>query len=367
MAAVESSKELSELRNSFVASLRRRPIHSTAVNVALETLQYLRKVIIHEKYETIMDLLSALESHGRWLCTMSPSELVIRNVVMMVSKLARDEAVRLIAGEPTSAFDSLNRLWVMTEDKSAAMSGKKLKKGLIQAVNEVASEMSFCCENIAARAGDLVSPNDVLIVHSLNESPSLTAFLASARVASKHRVLSVVHSSEVDSTPEFATSLQLCDVGGKMCEATKVVFNFRSNPFLCVRWIDIDTNNFHFHVVLPGAAVFPDGSCLVPAGGLSICLSAQRHTVPVYVLAAFYKITPFFVPDLAMVNPNKAPGIAFSQSAAFSGLVEVPRPTFDLVPASLVTLYVSNSACILPSHVYRLIGDYYHPEDVAEC
>ncbi|VDL77830.1 unnamed protein product [Nippostrongylus brasiliensis] len=322
---------------------RTRPIHSTAVNVALETLQYLRKVIIHEKYETIMDLLSALESHGRWLCTMSPSELVIRNVVMMVSKLARDEAVRLIAGEPTSAFDSLNRLWVMTEDKSAAMSGKKLKKGLIQAVNEVASEMSFCCENIAARAGDLVSPNDVLIVHSLNESPSLTAFLASARVASKHRVLSVVHSSEVDSTPEFATSLQLCDVGGKMCEATKL-FHLSSN--------------FHFHVVLPGAAVFPDGSCLVPAGGLSICLSAQRHTVPVY-----------------------APGIAFSQSAAFSGLVEVPRPTFDLVPASLVTLYVSNSACILPSHVYsnymvldsiafgnfRLIGDYYHPEDVAEC
>lgn len=85
------------------------------------------------------------------------------------------------------------------------------------------------------------------------------------------------------------------------------------------------------------------------------------------MLAAFYKITPFFVPDPVMVNPNKAPGVAFSNSISFSGLVEILRPTFDLIPASLVTLYVSNSACILPSHVYRLIGDYYHPEDVAEC
>ncbi|VDN35024.1 unnamed protein product, partial [Cylicostephanus goldi] len=88
------------------------------------------------------------------------------------------------------------------------------------------------------------------------------------------QVLSVVHSSEFDTTPEFATPIQLCDVGSKMCEATKVL--------------------------LPGAAVFPDGSCLVPAGGLSICLSAQRHSVPVYILAAFYKITPFFVPDPMM-------------------------------------------------------------------
>ncbi|PIO77221.1 hypothetical protein TELCIR_00674 [Teladorsagia circumcincta] len=153
--------------------------------------------------------------------------------------------------------------------------------------------MSLCCENIAARAGELVNPNDVLIVHNLSGSPTLTAFLAAARATRKHRV------------------------------------------------------------VLPGAAVFPDGSCLVPAGGLSTCLSAQRHSVPVYVLAAFYKITPFFVPDPMMVNPNKAPGVSFKHSASFCGLVEIPRPTYDHIPASLVTLYVSNSACILPSHVYR--------------
>ncbi|KAK5976244.1 Eukaryotic Initiation Factor [Trichostrongylus colubriformis] len=338
---VMTANELEEHRKSFTASLRRKCDSLTSYDFALETLQYLRKVIIYEKYETIIDLIDVLTSHGRWLYTLVPTELVIRNVVMMVKKLARDESVRLITGEPTSAFDSLNKLWIKTEDQNGAASAKKLKKGLIQAINEVASEMSLCCENIATRAGELVNLNDVLVVHNLSGSPTLAAFLAAARAIRKHRVLSVVHSDDFDSTPDFASPIQLCDVGSKMCEVTKVV--------------------------LPGAAVFPDGSCLVPAGGLSICLSAQRHSVPVYVLAGFYKITPFFVPNLMMVNPNKAPGVSFKHSIAFSGLVEIPRPTFDHIPAALVTLYVSNSACILPSHVYRLIGDYYHPEDVAEC
>ncbi|KHJ80456.1 initiation factor, subunit 2 family protein [Oesophagostomum dentatum] len=270
---------------------------------------------------------------------MVPTELVIRNVLMMVAKLAREESTR-DTGEPISAFDSLNKLWTKSDDNKGSASAKKLKKGLIQAINEVSSEMTLCCENIAARAVDLISPQDVLIVHHLSESPTLSAFLTSARATRKHRVLNVVHSSEFDSTPEFATPMQLCDVGSKMCEVTKVL--------------------------LPGVAVFPDGSCLVPAGGLSICLSAQRHSVPVYILGAFYKITPFFVADPVMVNPNKGPGVGFSHAQYFSGLVEVPRPTFDHLPASLITLYISNSACILPSHVYRLIGDYYHPEDVSE-
>ncbi|KAK6725836.1 hypothetical protein RB195_004263 [Necator americanus] len=338
---MDPSKELTELRKGFVATLRKNPTRPCSLDIALETLQFLRKVILFKKYETITDLLEALNSHGRWICAMVPTELVIRNVLMMVAKLARDESVRIISGEPTPAFDSLNKLWTKSESSNGSASGMKLKKGLMQALNEVSSEMSLCCENIAARAGDLINPQDILVVHHLNESPTLAAFLESARATRKHRVLSVVHSSEFDSTPEFATPIPLFDVGSRMCEVTKVL--------------------------LPGIAVFPDGSCLVPAGGLAICLSAQRHSVPVYVLAAFYKITPFFVPDPMMVNPNKAPGIGFSHALGFSGLVEVPRPSFDLLPASLVTLYISNSASILPSHVYRLIGDYYHPDDVTDA
>ncbi|KJH46174.1 initiation factor, subunit 2 family protein [Dictyocaulus viviparus] len=332
---MEICKELEEQRRNFISLLRRNPVPHSSLDLALETLQFLRKVVIYEK-----ELLAVLTSHGRWICAMEPTELVIRNVVMMVTKLARDENFRLIMGEPISAFDSLNKLWMKNEDKYGAVGGKKLKKGLLQAINEVVSEMTLSCDNISSRASDLINPQDVLIVHHLIDSSNWSTSLNPIKTTRKHRVMSVVCKNDFDITSEIATPIQLCDVGIKMCEATKVL--------------------------LSGVAVFPDGSCLVPAGGLSICLSAQRHTVPVYVLAAFYKITPLFVPDDVMININKAPGLPFSYSASFCGLVEVVRPMYDIIPASLVTLYISNSASILPSHVYRLIGDYYHPEDVAE-
>lgn len=43
-------------------------------------------------------------------------------------------------------------------------------------------------------------------------------------------------------------------------------------------------------VLLPVSVVFPDGSALMPAGSLSIAHAAARHAVPVYGLAAFYKV-----------------------------------------------------------------------------
>ncbi|KAJ1358866.1 hypothetical protein KIN20_017413 [Parelaphostrongylus tenuis] len=350
-------------------------------------------------------------------------------------------------GEPVSAFDSLNKLWTKNDDKNGAASGKKLKKGLLQAINEVVSEMSYCCENICTRATDLISPQDVLIVHNHAGSATWSAFLDAARKTRKRSMMIVVHKSECDATPDFASPIQLYDVGTRMCEATKPDKEFAPSmmcdlftpsleqcPSLLAIFLEqmgetlrtlqytplygiqdaLDTYAFSLQPIygsvtarimsqmsnvqeeyrrseasaltgllmhLMGKSGSFTGACSGQSsingaigdtsdtctGGLLICLSAQRHNVPVYVLVAFYKITPFFVPDEKMVNLNKAPGLPFSHAASFAGLVEVVRPTYDVIPASLVTLYVSNSASILPSHVYRLIGDYYHPEDVADC
>ncbi|VDM56902.1 unnamed protein product [Angiostrongylus costaricensis] len=271
----------------FVVPTHMKPIPHSSLDVALETLHFLRRVVVYEKYETITELLDVLTFHGRWICAVEPTELVIRNVLMMVTKLARDENIRLIMGEPISAFDSLNKLWTKTDDRNGAASGKKLKKGLIQAINEVASEMTLCCENICTRAIDLINPQDVLIVHSYSGSVTWSAFLDTVRKTRKRNVMNVVHKSEADTTPDFASPIQLCDVGTRMCEATK--------------------------------------------------------------------ITPFFVPDEMLVNMNKAPGLPFSYSALFSGLVEVIRPTYDVVPASLITLREMNVSCPMSISILPLL------------
>uniref|UniRef100_A0A1I7XQQ6 Translation initiation factor eIF-2B subunit alpha n=1 Tax=Heterorhabditis bacteriophora TaxID=37862 RepID=A0A1I7XQQ6_HETBA len=253
-----SATDLSDLQKSFVAVFRGKSCRDSSLKIALETINFLKKVVIHEKYDTISDLLSLLSIHGHIIACAEPSELVIRNAVLMVTKLARDENTRLLVGtEPLSPYDSLNKLWMDSEKRSGAANGKKLKKGLILAVKEVlwflylrvksirkyfshfnlsdfncsglsfkvkvAAEMESCRDSIAAQANDLIQPQDILIVNSLNQSSTLAAFLASARSNKKLRILSVTHSCEFDSSPDFVSPILLSDVGTKMCEVTKVL------------------------------------------------------------------------------------------------------------------------------------------------
>ena len=43
--------------------------------------------------------------------------------------------------------------------------------------------------------------------------------------------------------------------------------------------------------------------------------------------------------------------------------VEFFIPAFDYVPPEFIDLFVTNSGCQLPSYVYRLLTEYYHPLD----
>ncbi|KAJ1358865.1 hypothetical protein KIN20_017412 [Parelaphostrongylus tenuis] len=51
---MEISKELEEHRRTFAATLRKKSIPHSSLDVASETLQFLRKVVVYEKYETIV-------------------------------------------------------------------------------------------------------------------------------------------------------------------------------------------------------------------------------------------------------------------------------------------------------------------------
>ncbi|CAJ0943985.1 unnamed protein product, partial [Mesorhabditis belari] len=329
---------IEEGRKQLLINLRRRTTREPSFKLATDTLNFLRKVVLHGTYNNLEELLALLRENGLILSGAYPSELVMRNLVLMVCKLARESNSRETNGEFDSPYDSLNKLW-KKEDKENQIgrSAKTIRKKLIQAVNDIQIEMETCREHISAQGQYLVHMNDVLIVHSLSTSTTLSSFLAGAKKDKKTRVFSVQIPTEPDD--HDAVSISLCEVAGKMCEATKVI--------------------------LSGATVFPDGSCLAPAGGLSICLAAHRHSVPVYVLCAFYKIAPFFVPDSSAVIKHSLPGLPVAMASKWAGRVRVLQPALEMIPANLITLFVSNTASIMPSHIYRLIGDYYHPDDVA--
>ncbi|CAI4224324.1 unnamed protein product [Auanema sp. JU1783] len=323
------------LCKQFNAEMMRRKVRRSSLDTAVETMKLIRKFVVNEKYNSVEEMLNIIADYLHFLGQTFPSELVLRNAFLIFKKLVREESTRILEEtDEESAVDSLTNLWHDKKKYADPADMKKLKKNLIESIKEVVLEMEGCRECVVSRAVDLIQSRDVLIIYALNSSPTLQAFVDNRK--QKVRIFSVVDSTEIESSPDYLSPVTLCDVGGKMCEVTKVF--------------------------LPGVAVFPDGSCLVPAGALSICLSAQRHSVPVNVLISFYKITPFFVPDLSEVNPMQGPGLPFACAKKITGKVQVIQPAFDVLPASLVSNYVTNTSSILPSHVYRLIGDYYHKE-----
>lgn len=117
-------------------------------------------------------------------------------------------------------------------------------------------------------------------------------------------------------------------------------------------------------VIISAAAILPDGSCVSTAGTLNLCLAAKRHSVPVYVCASMYKLTPMFIPNLDEYNAHSSPTEVLSASDAlkFSN-VFVANPLFDRIPSHFITLFITPTAVVSPSHVYRLIAECYHPED----
>jgi translation initiation factor eIF-2B subunit beta len=115
---------------------------------------------------------------------------------------------------------------------------------------------------------------------------------------------------------------------------------------------------------LQHAKVFIQKFVFVFLGTLAICLAAKRHSVPVLICAAFYKLTPMFVPNLDEVNSHGSPTdiLPFSDALKYPSMF-ISNPLFDLIPAQLVSLYVTHTSAISPAHIYRLIADYYHPDD----
>ncbi|KAL3997855.1 Initiation factor 2 subunit family protein [Acanthocheilonema viteae] len=296
--------------------------------IAVDTLAYVRKIISLGKYNSAEDLIELLETERKRLLEALPYQFVVSNIILCVIKMICEEN-----GQTNAAFgnliphDSLNELWKIPGSKKI-MDPRELRKSAVIAINEFATEIDTCIEDICAQASNHICASDVIITHSLSLSSTLTSFFQSARKGQKSfRLLAV--DEEVD-----------CD---------------------CISSVDVLTAMQRAtRVFISAVAVFPDGSCLAPAGCLIICLAAKRHAVPVSVCASFYKFTPFFVADIDRIH-------SFGSSTDVIPLTDmkeiedaqIVNPLFDLISAELILQYISHTSTFTPSHVYRFIGDYY--------
>uniref|UniRef100_A0A0N5AFX6 Translation initiation factor eIF2B subunit beta n=1 Tax=Syphacia muris TaxID=451379 RepID=A0A0N5AFX6_9BILA len=322
-------------RRALVMLLRRTPRESS-LNIAKATLDFTRRIILSGNFKSTEELIKIIKYQRELMMAAEPYEFIVSNVMLSVLKMVREESEEVrLGGEDLSQYDLLNKLWNAPTSHDKELATKSLRKSTLAAIDELRAEMDTCLENICSHAVDQICSTDVVITHSLSKSSTLRAFFEAARKA--HRSFRLF---TVDEDSNLAASLSSTDILPAMRHATRVV--------------------------IPAIALLPDGSCIAPSGTISLCLAAKRHVVPVLVCASFYKITPFFIPNFHLSQPLCSPAsiVSFAEAESLSN-VHIVNPLFDLIPAQLVSLYICHTSILSPPHIYRLIGDYYHPNDIS--
>jgi translation initiation factor eIF-2B subunit beta len=335
MAAIAEQSNLDKLRNEINLYFHKMTHRDSTGKLALRILKYFRDIVTYAKYKTVGELLDILKSDGELLFSAHSSEFLVRNMLLSVLKIVRDESLRQTTGmdETFTQTDSLNRLWFLPSDGNSAVDIKKIKAGILVSLNEFQMEMENSAESLAAKALQdiLISEySDIVMTYKFSKSETLKKFFSNVKTKTLY---------SVDDDPDAqANVISSIDILSTMRTTTRVIIS--------------------------AAAILPDGSCVSTAGTLSMCLAAKRHSVPVLVCASFYKLTPMFIPHLDEFNVHSSPAeiLPASDALKFSN-VFVANPLFDRIPSNLVTLFITPSAVVSPSHVYRLIAECYHPED----
>ena len=125
-------------------------------------------------------------------------------------------------------------------------------------------------------------------------------------------------------------------------------------------------------VIIPCHAVMANGGIICMAGTHALCLAAKHHRVPVLCVTGLYKLSPLYPFDQDSFNVLGSPSavIPFEESLV-STSVNVINPQYDYIPPELVDLFVTNFSVVSslqsgshqPSYIYRLLSEYYSPED----
>ena len=113
-------------------------------------------------------------------------------------------------------------------------------------------------------------------------------------------------------------------------------------------------------------AIMANGGLISVNGSYTVALAAKHYSVPLYVCASIFKLTPAYATSADQMAFNKfvSPGESLrGMDGKILDKLQSPTPVFEFVPPELVTLFISNVSGHAPSYVYRLLAELYHPDD----
>ncbi|KAF0987433.1 hypothetical protein HZS_3070 [Henneguya salminicola] len=210
------------------------------------------------------------------------------------------------------------------------------------------NELDACAEDISYQSIQYIHSNETVMVYG--HSRTIEMFLKHAAKKRKFRVI------VCQTSPD--------QVGHIMVERLSSFPNIQITliPDSCIYAMMARVNK----VILSCYSISADGSVCSRAGANALALSASVYGIPILVCTGLYKLSPRYhfsssvcgrdVDYSFLVSP--APILDYYTSNTLPG-VHVLNPSFDYIPASLISLFITNKGSLSPSYMYRLLKEMY--------
>ncbi|XP_067848305.1 translation initiation factor eIF2B subunit beta-like, partial [Heptranchias perlo] len=170
--------DVSERVAAFLGSLARGELRGSG-EVAAGTAGLLRRIVAQSRWNNAGELLDLIRTEGSRVMAAQPSETSVGNVIRRVMKIIREEYSRFRGHSEESDQDSLHKLLTSgSQSEDFSLSFPPLKTNVIEAINELLTELEGTMDNIAMQALEHIHSNEVIM--TLGRSRTVEAFLKDA-------------------------------------------------------------------------------------------------------------------------------------------------------------------------------------------
>uniref|UniRef100_A0A3B5L888 Translation initiation factor eIF2B subunit beta n=1 Tax=Xiphophorus couchianus TaxID=32473 RepID=A0A3B5L888_9TELE len=340
MPGPDKETDLTERVEAFLSDLKRGgsgagPLRGSA-ETARETTALLRKITAQARWSSAGDLMEIIRKEGRRMTAAQPSETTVGNMIRRVLKIIREESRG--SSEEADQQESLHKLLTSggLSEENFRQHFAPLKANVIEAINELLTELEGTTDNISMQALEHIHSNEVIM--TIGRSRTVEAFLRDAARKRKFHVI-VAECAPFCQGHEMATNLSKAGIETTVI-ADAAIFAVMSR-----------VNK----VIIGTQTVLANGGLRAVNGTHTLALAAKHHSTPLIVCAPMFKLSPQSSLSLK-VHPHQFTLQILSK-------VNVHCPVFDYVPPELITLFISNIGGHAPSYIYRLMSELYHPED----
>ncbi|XP_019740508.1 translation initiation factor eIF2B subunit beta [Hippocampus comes] len=352
MPGGDKESDLTERVEAFLSDLKRGgsgtgPLRGSA-ETARETTSLLRRITSQARWSSAGDLMEIIRKEGRRMAAAQPSETTVGNIIRRVLKIIREEYARSRgSSEELDQQESLHKLLTTgaLSEENFRLHFAPLKANVIEAINELMTELDGTTDNISMQALEHIHSNEVIM--TIGRSRTVEAFLKDAARKRKFHVI-VAECAPFCQGHKMATSLSEAGI------ETTVIAD--AAIFAVISRVN--------KVIVGTQTVLANGGLRAVNGTHTLALAAKHHSTPLIVCTPMFKLSPQFPNEEntfhKFVSPHEV--LPFTEGVILSR-VNVHCPVFDYVPPELITLFISNFGGHAPSYIYRLMSELYHPED----